>query len=173
MSEIVRGRDCCMFVKGDTITVTVSTAMVTAGWPGGQGVMWAPSTNDEFIVTFSDGPYGGFLLWGSNESSDQFTAQTGQFTYYRYGVMCFGGSVISTSSYEKYTYASRIGGGALVALVYAPNDKLRFSLRGLWTNEDEWTISADPRGTNDFIVGTVVQIPKASNNNFLTIQTML
>lgn len=174
MPEIFRSRDCIVFVKGDSIPVTVSDAMVSGGWPGGQGVRWVDSSVDEFKVTYSDGVWGGFFVWGSDETADRFTAMTGQFPYYKYGQMFFGGNLIATSSYEKYTWASRQA-GPLVPLVYSPNDKLFLSLRGLWTNEDEWTASGDPRaGTiEDWICGMVVQIPKALNNHFLTIQTTM
>jgi hypothetical protein len=172
VAEIIRTRDCIIFVKGDSVPVTVSDAMVTGGWPGGQGVAWVDSLVDEFKVTYSDGAWGGFLIWGSNEASDQFTGMTGQFAYYRYGQMLFGGNLMSTSSYEKYTYASRQI-PPLVPLVYAAQDKLYFSLRGLWTKEDEWTITADPRAPNTNVAGVVVQVPKQLNNFFLTIQTIL
>jgi len=161
-----------MFVKGDSIPVTVDATMVSGGWTGGQGVKWIDSPIDEFKVGYSDGEWGGFLLWGSDESSDQFTAMTGQFPYYKYGVLFFGGNLISTTSYEKYTYASRQV-GPLVPLVYLPNDTLLFSLRGLWTKEDEWTISGDPRAPNTHVTGYVAQIPKALNNFYLGIQTSL
>jgi hypothetical protein len=99
---------------------------------------------------------------------------TGAFTYYKYAVLFYGGALISTSSYEVYTYASRIiGPPFLVPIVYAPNDKLLFSLRGYFSKEDEWVLSGDPRAPNTNIVGAVVQIPKPSNNNFLTIQTRI
>jgi hypothetical protein len=171
MPEIIRARDCIVFVKGDTIPVSIDDTMVTSGWAGGQGVMWKDSPLDEFLVTFADGRFAGFLVWGSDEVSDQFTAMTRQQPHYRYAVMLFGGNVMSTTTYERYTYASRLM-GPLVPLVYAPNDRLYFSLRGLWTKEDEATLSGAPYAPLDYI-GRVVQIPKAVNNNFLTIQTLL
>lgn len=172
MAEIFRSRDCVVFVKGDSIPVTVDAAMLAGGWTGGQGVKWVDSSVDEFKATYADGDGNGYLIWGSDEASDQFTAMTGQFSYYKYGVMFFGGNVISTSSYERYTWASRQA-GPLVPLVYTPSQKLYFSLRGLWTNEDEFTASADPRAPNTNVVGYVAQIPKPLNNNFLGIQTNL
>lgn len=173
MGEILRGRDCVVHVKGDSITVVVNQAMVTGGWTGGQGVKWVDDPTDEFVVTYSDGPFGGFLVWGSDEPSDRFTAMSGQFPYYRHGVMLFGGNVISTISFEKYTYASRIGGGALTPLTYSAQDQLFLSLRGLWTKEDEWALSGDPRAPNDKPTGVVVQPPKVSNKQFMTIQTFM
>jgi hypothetical protein len=83
-----------------------------------------------------------------------------------------GGSLISTSTYEKYTYASRVGGGPLVPIVYQENDPLYFSLRGIWTNEDELTLSGNPNAPC-FFTGTCAQIPKEINRFFLGIQTSL
>lgn len=173
MPDILRSRDCTVLFYGDRQTVTVDQAMITGGWPGGQGVRWvnAPSGVDDRIVTYSNGLYGGFLVWGSDESGDQFTAMTRQQPYWRYATMFSGGCLISTSSYEKYTYASRLG-GPLVPLIYAPNDILYFSLRGLWTKEDELTLSGDPLAPC-FFVGFVAQTPKPVNNFFLGIQTGL
>jgi len=172
MSEIFRSRDCIVFFKGDSTTVTVDAAMVAGGWPGGQGVQWVGTIGDDRVVTYSNGLYGGFLVWGSDETGDRFTAITNQQTAYRYATMFFGGCLISTSSYERYTYASRIGGGPLVPLVYQPNDPLYFSLRGLFTNEDELTISGSPLAPA-FFVGFVAQIPKALNKFFLGVQTSM
>lgn len=177
MPEIIRGRETIVFKKGDSFNVTISDAMAVGGWPGSQGVQWAHSTSkDEFKVTYSDGIGAGFLIWGSDEPADKFTAMTGNQPHYRFGVMLSSGCIFSTSTYEKYTYASRVGGGALVPLVYGVNDILYFSLRGLWTKEDEWDESGDPRGSKiDYIsiglTGMVVQAPSALNNQFLTIQT--
>lgn len=171
MAEITRSRDCIVFFKGDSQTVVVSNDMVTSGWPGGQGVMWADSTVDERLVTYSNGLYGGFLIWGSDESGDQYTAMTPSFRTYRYGTMFSGGCLISTSSYERYTYASRIS-GPLVPLNYGINNVLYLSLRGLWTKEDEMSISGHPKAPA-FFVGMVSQIPKVSNNHFLGIQTSM
>jgi len=159
--------------KGDTFTVGVNSAMATGGWLGGQGVRWVPSTKDEFLVGYTDGEFGGFVLWGSDESSDKFTAMTTNQPSYRFAVMGAGGWLFMTSTYEQYTYASRIGGGPLVPLVYNPNDRLRYSLRGYWTNEDEWTLSGDPRAPNENFTGFVVQTPTAVTQNFLTVQTIL
>lgn len=173
MSEIIRSRDCVVFYYGDRQTVTVDEAMVTGGWPGAQGVQWvdAPPGVDDRIVTYSEGLYGGFLVWGSDESGDRFTAMTRQQPYWRYATMFSGGCLISTTSYERYTYASRLA-GPLVPLVYGPNDPLYFSLRGLWTKEDELTLSASPLAPA-FFCGFVAQVPKTINNFFLGIQTSL
>jgi len=171
MSEIVRSRDCVVFFYGDRQTVAVSAAMVTGGWAGGQGVQWANAVTDERLVTYSKGLYGGFLVWGSDESADQFTAMTRQQLVYRYATMFSGGCLMSTTSYEKYTYASRIA-GPLVPLVYLPNDVLYLSLRGLWTKEDELTLSGDPLAPA-FFTGFVAQVPKVTNSFFMGIQTSM
>lgn len=171
MSEIIRARDAIVFFYGDRQTVAVSAAMVTGGWAGGQGVQWADSISDERLVTYSGGLYGGFLVWGSDESGDQFTAMTRQQVVYRYATMFSGGCLMSTTSYERYTYASRIA-GPLVPLVYGPNDVLYLSLRGLWTKEDELTLSGSPLAPA-FFTGFVAQIPKVENRFFLGIQTSM
>lgn len=171
MPEIIRSRDCVVFFKGDTTTVAVDSAMVTGGWPGGQGVQWVAGVSDERIVTYSNGLYGGFLVWGSDEDGDRFTAITRQQPHYRYATLFSGGCLISTSSYERYTYASRLA-GPLVPLVYQTQDILYLSIRGLWTKEDEMTLSANPLAPA-FFTGFVAQVPKPSNRNFLGIQTSM
>lgn len=170
--DLIRSRDCVVFVKGETFEVSVDPAMIAGGWPGGQGVQWVNSATDNFTVTYSSGLFGGFLLWGSNESADQYTAMTGQQLTYGYGVMVAGKGLISTSSYEQYTYASRHGGGPLVPLVYTASTPLYFSLRGLWTLEDELTLSASPLAPA-MQTGVVAQVPKNVNEFFLGIQTTL
>jgi hypothetical protein len=168
--EILRGRDCIVFYYGDLYPVAVSQDMVDNGWPGGQGVTWVNSAQDERMVTYSNGLYGGLLIWGSDESGDRFTSMTGQFRRYRYATFLAGGALISTSTYERYTYASRVGPGPLVPLQYGPNDVLYLSLRGYWTNEDEPTL-AGAAYAPAFFTGFVAQVPKASNNWFLGVQT--
>jgi len=172
MPEIFRTRDAVVFVKGATITVATSDAMNDAGWPGAQGVKWADSTEDEFQVDFSDGERAGFLLVGSNESSDVLTGMVGQQPTYGYSVLCSGTWVLSTTTFEEFTLASR-GGGPLVPITYTANEPLYFSLRGLWTNEDEWTIDGDPRAPNEFFVGKVVQPPSTVTNGYLTLMSAL
>ena len=169
--DILRTRDCNVFFYGDRQTVTVDQNMVTLGWPGGQGVQWVDAATDDRVVTFSKGLYGGFLVWGSDEDGDDFTSITRQQPYYRYATMFSGGCLISTSSYEKYTYASRLA-GPLVPLTYLPNDILYLSLRGLWTKEDELTLSADPLAPC-FFTGFVSQVPKEANRYFLGVQTSM
>lgn len=168
-----RTRDCYVLFKGDAYAVAVSEDMKASGWQGGQGVQWLDSDRDEFLVTISDGLYGGFMLWGSNEISDQYTSLTGSMPLYGYGVLCAGGWLIATRTYEKYTYASRIGGGSLVPLVYTVGQRLVFSLRGFWTQEDEWALSGDPRGSNGYFIGNIVQAPSADNDYYLTLQTSI
>lgn len=171
MPEIIRSRDCVVFFYGDRQTVTVDQNMITLGWPGAQGVQWVNVTTDDRVVTFSNGLYGGFLVWGSDETGDRFTSMTRQQPYWRYATMFSGGCLIATTTFEKYTYASRLG-GPLVPLVYSPNDPLFFSLRGLWTKEDELTLSGNPLAPA-FFTGFVAQIPKAANNFYMSIQTSL
>ncbi len=172
MSEQARTRDCVILVKGDTLTVTIDSLLAIQGWQGGQGVQWATPSKDEFLVTKSDGLYSGFMLWGSDESSDKFTAMTGNQPAYRFATVGFGGWMIMTSTYERYTWASRQA-GPLVPLVYTESDRLVYSLRGYWTIEDEWTLSGDPRGANDYFIGFVAQTPSAITNNYLTIQVSI
>jgi len=170
--DLIRSRDCIVFVKGETFEVAVTQDMITGGWPGGQGVQWANPGTDVFQVDYSAGLFGGFLIWGSDESADQYTAMTGQQLVYGYGVMIAGRGLISTKSYEQYTYASRHGGGPLVPLVYAPCQLLYFSLRGLWTLEDELTLSGSPLAPA-MSTGVVAQLPKSVNEFFLGIQHTL
>jgi hypothetical protein len=59
-----------------------------------------------------------------------------------------------------------------VPLVYGPNDVLYLSLRGLWTKEDELTLSGNPLAPCSDI-GAVAQVPKPSNKHYLGIQTMM
>jgi len=171
MAEIIRGRDTIVFYYGDRQTVAVSSDMVAGGWAGGQGVQWADSTADERLVTYSKGLYGGFLVWGSDERGDQFTAMTRQQLTYRYATMFSGGCLIATIAFEQYTYASRLL-GPLVPLVYAPNDVLYLSLRGLWTKENELTLSGDIDAPA-FFTGMVAQVPKVQNRFYLGIQTSM
>jgi len=172
MSEILRTRDCVVFYRGDSFAVAASDQMLQGGWTGGQGVQWIDSPLDEFKVSYSEGIFGGFALWGSDESSDQFVSFFGNQIKYGYLVFCTGNWFISTTSFEQYTYASRQA-GPLVAITYAEGQKLHFSLRGLWTNEDEWTLSGDPRAPNEFMAGIVMQRPSSLNNNYLGIQTTM
>jgi hypothetical protein len=172
MTEIVRNRDVVIFIAGDRQTVIVDQAMVDLGWPGGQGVQWVSSSLQYNVVTFSTGLYGGFMLWGSDESADQYTSMTNQPTTYKYGVMMSGRALMSTSTYEQYTYASRTGGGPLVPIVYHCGDLVYFSKRGFFTNEDELTITHDPLAPG-FFVGFVAQIPKVLNSYYLGLQTSI
>lgn len=170
--QFPRDRDCYILLKGDTFPVSISNLMVTQGWFGGQGVAWVDSAKDEFAVSYSDGLFGGFFFWGSNEPSDQYTAITGHQPLYGFGTLALGSWVVATKTFERYTYLSRQG-GPLVPIVYSPQDRLRFSLRGYWTKEDEWALSGDPRGPNTNLCGVVVQPPTPDNNQYLTLQTTL
>ena len=171
MPEIFRSRDTIVFVKDDAYTVVVDQAMVDSGWPGGQGVKWVGSADDEFLVTFSDGPFAGFLVWGSDEAGDDFTAMTRNQPHYRFATMLGGAALIMTSSFETFTLASRLS-GPLISLTYTADEPLYLSLRGLWTNEDEQTISAGPLAPSPFS-GLVAQVPKSINNFYLGIQTVI
>lgn len=171
--DIVRGRDCVMFGKGDAHPVVVDDAMLQGGWAGGQGVMWVDSDLPEPVVTYSNGLYGGFMLWGSDESADQFTASTRvTLVHPQSAVMMAGNAVISTSSYERYTYASRVA-GPLVPLVYQAGNPLYFSRRGLWTNEEEASQGVPLAFAPAFFTGFVVQTPSPSNQYYLGVQTSL
>lgn len=167
-----RSRDCVTLFKGDAIPVEIATSLAVSGWPGGQGVMWAEDPSGGFFVQRADGNYCGFLLNGSNESSDQHTSLAHVQQVYRIGTLCAGGWLIATTTYETYTWASRQV-PPLVPLVYAENDRLRFSLRGYWTTEDEWTLSGDPRAPNDNVIGRVAQAPTVENNGYLTVMTII
>jgi len=172
MTEIVRERDVIIFVKDLAVPVNLSAAMSQAGWPGGQGVKWFDSGSDNFTVTFSDGEAAGFLLWGSNEDSDQFISYTGNQTKYNFGVIGAGTWIISTLTYERYTLQSRLV-PPLVENAYVPGTRLHFSLRGYFTPQDEWTISGDPRAPNTIFVGTVIHAPSADNKQYLMVQPLI
>ena len=170
--EIPRTRDVIVLTTDLSFPVVIDDTMAAGGWPGGQAVTWVDSPIDNFVATYSDGTYGGFLLWGSNESADQYVAYTGNQPTYKFGVCCVGTWIISTVAYERYTLESRLL-GPLVANTYTVGDRLRFSLRGLWTPQDEWTISGDSRAPNDFLVGSIIQTPSSDNNFHLMIQTAI
>lgn len=172
MPELQRTRDCVILVKGDCYAVTVEDTFAQEGWVGGSGAQWTTPTSDDPTVKRSDGLYSGFLLWGSNESSDQFTAMTGQYPHYRYAVIGAGGWHIQTLAFEKFTYASRQA-GPLVPIVYNASDRLVFSLRGYWSNEDEWTLSGDPRAPNNYYIGFVTQAPSAMTQGYMGIQVSI
>lgn len=172
MTEIFRTRDCVVFSRGDSYTVDVSENMTQNGWVGGQAVKWTDSSVDGFKVTYSDGLYGGFFLWGSDEPSDQYVSFLKNQLVYGFGVLCLGGWLISTTTYEKYTYASRQA-GPLVPIVYTEGVRLRFSLRGYFTIEDEWQESLDIRRPNGYFIGSVTQAPKQSNSFYLGVQTSI
>lgn len=172
MPEIFRTRDCILWSKRDLTTVVVSNDMVANGWAGGQGVQWFGVVGDERVVTYSEGHFGGYLVWGSDESADQYTAMTRQHLTYQYGVMAFGGSLMATTTYERYTYNSRLSGGPLIALTYTANVPLYLSLRGLWTLEDELSLVSSPLAPAP-VAGFAAQIPKSVNSNFLGVQVMM
>lgn len=170
--DLIRSRDCVVFVKGEAHMVALDQTIMDGGWIGGQGVQWVNAMVDDPTVSYSSGLFGGFLLWGSDESADRFTAMTGNQIAYGHAVMMAGRALISTRAYESYTYASRSGPGPLVPLIYKAHDRVFFSLRGLWTNEDELTLSSNPLAPA-FFTGVVSQVPKAINEFYLGIQTKL
>lgn len=167
--ELFRTRDCVVWVKGETLTVSVDHELILNGWKGGSGVTFAPITQDQILVTRTNGLGGGFVLWGSDESSDQFTGMTANQPYYGFAVLGMGAWLIGTPTFEKYTYASRQA-GPLVPIAYSADDQLFFSLRGFWTKEDEWTLSGDPRAPNDNVMGFVAERPSNVTNGYMTIQ---
>jgi len=124
------------------------------------------------MVSYSTGLYGGFLVFGSDEAGDRFTAIEKQQPRYRYATFFSGGCLIATRAYEVYTYASRVSGPPYTPIIYGPNDILYLSKRGLWTNEDEMTLSGDPKAPC-FFTGFVSKLPKPSNQMFLGIQTSM
>jgi hypothetical protein len=167
-NTITDTRDVDVLFAGDKYTVSVSENMKRLGWVGGQGVMWVDSDRDEFLVDFSTGLYGGFCLWGSNEVPDSLTSMTRSQALYGYTVICAGGWLVRTSTYEKYTWASRQGGGPLVPIDYQVGERLVFSSRGYWTPETN-----DGGGLNEYYVGSIVQAPSITNNWRLTIQSSI
>jgi len=173
MPELIRSRDCIIMFKGDAYPVSISPAMATAGWQGGQGVMWAESSDDTMVVSISDGLYAGFALWGSDEDSDRFTSMTKNQPTYGFCIIGAGGWLISTTAFEQYTYLSRVGGGPLVPITYHESDRLVFSNQGKWTVEDEFSLSGDPRAPNNYYIGFVAQAPSPETKGFMTIQTSI
>ncbi len=171
MAETIRSRDVVVWSKDDTLTVVVDEAMVQSGWPGGQGVTWAGSVGDELLVTYSQGHFGGFLVWGSDEVGDDFAASTRNQLTYRFATMFFGSTIFGTTSYERYTLASRLS-PPLVPLTYGINQALYLSQRGLWTVEDELTILGAPSAPAPS-AGVVCQAPKSINYFYLGIQTTM
>ena len=168
-----RTRQVETLFRGDSYTVAIDQTMATQGWQGGQFVRWVDSPNrDEFLVTLSDGLYGGFALYGSDEPSDQFISYTKNQPLYGFITFCAGGWLIATSTYEKYTYASRQI-GPLEPIIYVPGVRLRISLNAKFTIEDEFTLSGDIRQPNTYYIGSIVQAPSSDNNFYLTVQTSI
>lgn len=171
--DLIRGRDCVVFSKGDGYALSVSASMLAGGWVGGQGAQWDNFTSpDNPILTYSSGLFGGFMLWGSNEMADQYTAMTTQFLRYGYGVLMAGRAILSTVAFEQFTYASRTGGGGLVPITYSANNLLFMSSRGYWTQEDELTLTGSPLAPA-LPCGIVAQVPSVANRFYLGIQTKL
>lgn len=173
MSELARTRDCVVLYKGDSYTVFVDDSLASTGWRGGQGVQWTSSNKDQVGVKNSDGYYAGFALWGSDETADTYTSLTKNQPSYRFITIGAGGWIISTSTYERYTYASRSGLGPLVPITYQASDRLVFSLRGYFTNEDEFTLSGDPRAPNTYFIAFVIQPPSPATSDYMTVQVSI
>lgn len=172
MPEAPRNRECVVLFKGDAYFCDVSAELAAEGWHGGQAVQWVEDPKDGFVVTKSDGYYAGFLLKGSDELGDGLTGITRNQPHYKFATLCAGGWLIMTTSFEKYTWASRQV-GPLVEIAYAESDRLLFSNRGLWTSEDEWSLSGDPRAPNTYFIGYIAQAPTAANNYYMTIQVSI
>jgi hypothetical protein len=168
--EIFRTRDVIVFFKGATFTVPVTPRAATLGWQGGQGFQWTQPVGDQMLADLSDGLYGGIALWGSDEISDKYTSMTQNQPAYKYVTLGAGGWLIATTTFEKYTYLSRTGGGPLIPIDYHASDRLVFSLRGYLTLEDEWSISGDPRAPNSYFIAFVSQRPIPERNNYITVQ---
>lgn len=168
VNALYKSRDLNVYLKGKTTTVAIQPALQQAGWTGGSGLQWADGPS--LTVGQSDGVRGaGLALWGSNESSDAWTSLSGSAIAYGFVVVGSGSWIVSTKSFELYTWDSRQA-GPLVPLVYTARARLRWSLRGLLTIEDEWDESGDPRGPNPNIVGQVIQrLP----TDFLTVSLSL
>jgi hypothetical protein len=170
--DIPRDRDVIIFDKGKSFTVNLSQVMVAGGWRGGQGVQYTTPQNEEPYVTYAAGIGVGFLLWGSNETADEYTASTENQPTYAFATLGAGSWLISTATYETYTYASRTGGGPLIPLVYNASDRLYFSLRGYFSKEDELLISGNSLAPNN-IIGYVAQIALPTWDDYLTLQTSI
>lgn len=170
--QLNSGRDCTVYFSGDRQTCGVSDSLVASGWPGGLGVQWCESGSPDIrMVERSTGLYGGFLIWGSDEEADKNLSSSGQMPHIRYATILMGGSLMHVTTFERYTWASRQSGN-LVPLEYQAQDALYFSSSGYWTKEDEMTLRGDPAAPA-FFTGFVAQIPKASNQWRLGIQTGL
>ena len=138
----------------------------------GQGVQWAASTKDEFLVTYPTDTTPASCS-GAQTKRVTSSRRCREPPFYRFATCGAGGWHISTRSYERYTYASRTGGGPLVPISYNASDRLVFSLRGYWTKEDEWTLSGDPRGSNSYYIGFVTQVPSAATEFYMGIQVSI
>lgn len=150
-------RQLSILHKGDSMPMKIDAAMASKGWVGGTFVRWVDDGSGEPCVTIADGRYCGFTPWGSNEPADRYTAITQTNPTYKYITMFYGGNFFATSSFERYTYISRHGGGPLVPLVYSPQDFLYVSENGLITNQDESNPAVNPGGL--FPDGSPIVVP--------------
>lgn len=165
------GPDLVIETKGGTLPVRLDATLLRDGWRAGQAVIWTSGpSSEELFVTPSDGFACG-ILFDSSEG-DRLTSMSGNQPYYGSSVLCVGGWLVRTQTYEKYTYASRQS-GPLVEIEYTPSSPLYFSLRGFWTLEDEWTLSGDPRAPNSNVYGYVVAPPSTWNLGYLSVQVSL
>lgn len=176
--DLPRTRDCIALVTDLAFPVEIDEVLATRGFVGGSCCRWIPTGSDTFRVTVSDGTYGGFFLWGSRESADNFSAYTQNQEVHRFATVGVGTWVISTVAYERYTLRSRLT-PPLVEHVYEVGQRLKLSNRGLWYpaadgSDDEWNIVPNELGTeNPYLVGMIVQRPTAENNFHLMVQTSL
>lgn len=150
-------RELSIFHKGDSMPMKIDAAMAAKGWAGGTFVRWVDDGTGEPCVTIADGRYCGFTPWGSNEPADQYTSVTPSQSRYKYITLLFGGNFVATTTYERYTYVSRHGGGPLVPLVYTAQQFLYVSENGYLTNQDESNPAVNPGGL--FPDGTPITVP--------------
>jgi len=168
--ELSTASDCVALVKDGWLSVRATSGLLASGWVGGQGATWEGSTTDTLTVGSSDGGAVGFLLWGSDESVDQWAPMTRSQLASGSVVLCYGTWVVSTIAFERYTLESRMA-GPLVENSYQPGKELLLSSRGYWTPQDEWSVLADPRAPNTQVLGVVVVPPSSLNGYRLTLQT--
>lgn len=139
-------RDLVFLYKGDNITVKTNPALTASGWDGGQFVRWYADGTGELTIALANGVFCGFLPFGSDEDSDQFTALTESDVTYKKAVLYFGGNIYYTRTYETETYKSRHAIDPYTPLVYTANQILYVSENGKLTNEDESDPAVNPGG---------------------------
>ena len=149
---------------------------------GGTFVRWIDDGSGDLTVTKANGVYCGFIAFGSSESGDQLTALTNQNTHYRYAILNFGGNVIYTRTYERFTYQSRHGLTPPTPLVYTANQALYVSENGKMTTEDESDpavqgipVPVFPDGSPIVVrfvfFGVCAVPPSSATSDFIAVQT--